>query len=382
MSKRTSTLLLAAFTCIAAFAWEPVNRSGYNLVWSDEFNNGALNTEVWNIETNGNGGGNNELQYYCDRGVRVGTDAASGEGCLILTATKENYGGRTCTSGRVNTMGKVYFKHGKVEARIKMPSTANGLWPAYWMLGNDYPDVNWPRCGEIDICEMGNGNGISAGTQDRYFNGACHWGFYNDQGQYPNYANAVTWDYSLQDGQFHTFTLYWDNNYVTMYCDEAAYPNRDPYYQMGVSDVSGDWSTGLYFQKPFFLLFNLAVGGNFMGYYDINQVTALNSGSASMYIDYVRVYQQGNSTDTFVGPTSDNAAISVVEAAAQHVFIADNVLVVPTEVTSLRLFDLQGHEVMHTTEHNVSAKLLTPGMYIAVMQHTDGTTTQQKLIKQ
>ena len=207
-------------------------QANYRLVWNDEFSGTSLNEEAWNIEVNGNGGGNAELQYYTRENVTIEVDPASGESCLVLTAKKQNYNGKSFTSGRLNSADKVYFTRGKIESRIKLPSTANGLWPAFWMLGNDFKDVGWPRCGEIDILEMGNATGISRGTQDRFFNGACHWGFYKD-GAYPNYARSTTNSYSLQDGEFHIFTLEWDEEYVTMYLDHDKYPNAEPYYKMG-----------------------------------------------------------------------------------------------------------------------------------------------------
>ena len=263
---------------------------GYVLVWQDLFDGDALDSGTWNIEVNGDGGGNSEMQYYVEENVSVGKDG-NGNGCLILTARREEHLGHYFTSGRVNTSGKMKFTHGKVEASIMIPSTANGLWPAYWMMGNDYDNVGWPRCGEVDILEMGHANGIAAGTQDRYLNGACHWGYYKGS-SYPNYSNSVTYDYSVQDGEFHLFSCVWDENALAMYIDLDKYPNAEPYFKMNITDTTDDWSTGLYFHKEFFLLFNLAVGGNFPGIWDINQVTALDNGEAKMYIDYVRVYRK------------------------------------------------------------------------------------------
>jgi len=262
----------------------------WQLVWRDEFNGSTLDTDLWNIEVNGDGGGNGELQYYCERGVSVQN------GNLVLTATKENYGGKACTSGRINTLGKVYFTHGKIEARIKMPLTANGLWPAFWMMGNDITYNSWPNCGEIDIVEMGNQGGYN-GVQDRYLNGACHWGPYTD-GNHPNYGPSTTYNYSLQDN-YHLFTCIWNDNKVAMYIDQDLYPSVSPYYEMSLSDASQENSPGRYFHKPFFVLFNLAVGGAFPGIWDINGITALNSGSRSMYVDWIRIYQKGDASETF-----------------------------------------------------------------------------------
>ena len=268
--------------------------NGYRLVWQDLFDGAALDESVWNIEVNGNGGGNNESQYYRRENVSISQEPKSGRSCLTLTARRENYSGKQFTSGRVNSMGKKYFTHGKVEAYICLPKTANGLWPAFWMMGNDYPTVGWPKCGEIDILEMGNSHGINTGTQETYFNGACHWGFYKN-GAYPNYAKASNAPYSLQDGEFHLYTLIWDEKKISMYLDLDKYPNVAPYYEMGIEGTDDEWATGLYFHHDHFILFNLAVGGHFTGIVNNpNGITALpNAGSeAKMYIDFVKVYQK------------------------------------------------------------------------------------------
>ena len=272
---------------------------GYQLVWSDEFDGTALDETLWNIEVNGNGGGNNELQYYRRENVSVAN------GNLILTARREEYNGKHFTSGRLNSQGKVYFKHGKIESRIKLPKTANGLWPAFWMMGNDIysSGQGWPRCGEIDILEMGNSNGIKNGTQERYFNGACHWGFYRD-GAYPNYAKSSTWSYSLQDDDYHLFTMVWNEQELRMYVDLDRYPDSAPYYNIGIEPeaIDNDWATGLYFHKNFFILYDLAVGGNFPGIWNADGITAVPAGTEkSMYIDWVRVYQKDDVNINYPG---------------------------------------------------------------------------------
>lgn len=271
----------------------------YQLVWDDEFSGTSLSEEAWNIEVNGDGGGNAELQYYLRDNVTIEKDPATGENCLVLTAKKQSYNGKSFTSGRLNSSDKVYFTRGKIVSRIKMPRTANGLWPAFWMLGNDFKEVGWPRCGEIDIVEMGNAQGISRGTQDRFFNGACHWGFYRNGG-YPNYARSTTNSYCIQDGNYHTFTLIWDEEYVSMYLDLELYPDAEPYYKMGVSDMSNDWGTGYYFQHDFFIVYDLAVGGYFTNILSPGGITALNDGDAKMYIDWVRVYQDEDDMNAIV----------------------------------------------------------------------------------
>lgn len=303
MKKSSFCALLGALCMTPAFAQQVGSgeTDGYRLVWQDLFDGTELSPERWNIEVNGSGGGNAELQYYTDRpeNVRVGDDGR-GNGCLILTARREQYQGREFTSGRVNTKNLVCFTHGKIEAAIRFPSTANGLWPAFWMMGNDYDEVGWPQCGETDIVEMGHQNAFPLGTQDRYFNGACHWG-----PAWPNasYAKDNTKAYSLQDGEFHLFTLIWDESSYKMYVDLDTHPKQTPYFSIDhpQNDKDNEWSAGNYFHKDNFILFNLAIGGNFPGIHQASGITALhdqNGHEASMYVDYVKVYQKGLDSDS------------------------------------------------------------------------------------
>jgi len=190
------------------------------------------------------------------------------------------------------TRGKVSCQFGKIEARIKLPPTANGLWPAFWMLGEDYSTVGWPRCGEIDILEMGNAEGISQNKQNRFFNGACHWGE-----TWTFNAQNTTADYNLQD-DFHLYTLIWDENVIKMYLDFDKYPYSAPYYTMCIDGDNIAGKVSHYFKKPFGILLNLAVGGSYTGIVgdsNIDKITALpvEGISIKMYIDYVRIYQKG-----------------------------------------------------------------------------------------
>ena len=276
----------------------------YTLVWNEDFTDGSFDDGAWNIEVNGDGGGNNELQYYCEKAVSIAQHPTTGKQCLVLTATKEQYMDRTCTSGRVNSKGKTYFQYGKIEARIHFPQTANGLWPAFWMMGNDFDQVGWPACGETDIIELGNSNGIKYGTQERYFNGANHWGPRWDQ-HYQD-AASITYPYSVEDG-FHVFTCIWDKEHIAMYVDRDKNPNVEPYYEISIDPSHETNAPGTYFHKPNFILLNLAVGGNFPAIWDINQITALATGPRSMYIDWVRIYQKGDEGEVLVTASdSDN----------------------------------------------------------------------------
>lgn len=313
--------LLLAFACLA-FACQAQNE--YQLQWSDEFEGTELNRDYWNVEDNARGGGNAELQYYTPRNISIEKHPTTGESCLVLTAKKEDYGNRPCTSARLNTQDKVTVHYGKVEARIAFPYTADGLWPAFWMLGNNLAknlgnndDVDktkaalakqgrvvWPKCGEIDICEMGHHKGIENGTQDRYFNGACHWGESFNNGAYPNVGGFYTADYPVQ-GDFHLFTLVWTEDSIAMYLDQDKYPETAPYFQLSLRNKEVN-QPGHYFNHPFYLVLNLAVGGFFPNMpaaekyperitFDdpsFQRVTALPADGTpvKMYVDYIRVY--------------------------------------------------------------------------------------------
>ena len=280
-----------------------VSEIRYHLVWQDLFDADTLDTEHhWNVEENGDGGGNSELQYYSGKNVSLGVEPESGTKCLILTARKEVYRHHFATSGRLNSKDKVSFKYGKIEARIKLPKTSDGLWPAFWLLGVDISSVSWPACGEIDILEMGHADGIKSQKQDRYFNGACHWSV-QPGNNHMYHAEASFSPYNIQD-DFHLYTLIWDSESLKMYLDQDKYPEVDPYFQMSLTDEEKFKDAAKYFRKPYFIIFNLAVGGNFPQVWDINNITALSGGEAKMYVDYVKVYQRGETGEEYSGPVS------------------------------------------------------------------------------
>lgn len=259
----------------------------YQLVWEDNFNLKCLDSTKWNIEENDFGGGNEELQYYHPDNVSI--EHYKDESCLVLTAKKQTLGSKLFTSGRVNSKNKVDFKYGKIEAKIKLPKTSNGLWPAFWLLGNDIDSVGWPKCGEIDIMEMGHHTGIKEGTQELIFNGACHWGKSFNKGEYLNFVEFSTAKKSIQE-EFHIFTLIWDEDSLQMYIDKEE--DSNPYFKMSIDNSDSLQSKGDYFHKNYFVIFNLAVGGNYPEIWNPEKISALDSGDAKMYIDYIRVYQK------------------------------------------------------------------------------------------
>jgi beta-glucanase (GH16 family) len=231
---------------------------------SDEFSvNGAPDSNLWsyNIGTGTDGWGNNELQYYTDRPINIKVE----NGLLKITARREQYMGEAFTSARILSKGKFETKYGRLEARIKLPR-GKGLWPAFWMLGSNSDTAIWPQCGEIDIMEyLGN-------SPTKVF-GTVHG---------PGYSagNAITKTFTLPnsrfDTDFHVFGIEWGENYINYYVDDALYNQITPF------DVTGDWV----FNQPFYIILNMAVGGNYPG--------APNSETPfpqEMLVDYIRVYQ-------------------------------------------------------------------------------------------
>jgi beta-glucanase (GH16 family) len=235
-----------------------------NLVMQDEFDvDGAPNSAYWsyNIGTGNNGWGNNELQYYTDRPENIVVE----DGMLKITAKQELYMGSGYTSARILTKGKVEQKYGRIEARVKLP-WGKGLWPAFWMLGANSDTVIWPECGEIDIMEyLGNNPTTAFGT--------IHGPGYSG-------ANAITKNYTLQndrfDTGFHIFGIEWGENYINYYIDDVLYNQITP------EDVPGEWV----FDQPFYIIMNVAVGGNLPG--SPNGDTTFPQ---TMLVDYVRIYQ-------------------------------------------------------------------------------------------
>jgi beta-glucanase (GH16 family) len=243
--------------------------TNWNLVWSDEFNGTSLDTSNWAYEigTGSGGWGNNELQYYTSRPENIQVTG----GNLAITARKESYGGMNYTSARIKTQGLKSFTYGKMEARIKLPS-GQGLWPAFWMLGTNINNVSWPYCGEIDIMERVNNNSV--------VNGTVHW----DANGYASYGQVSG---NLDFSQYHVYSIEWDSSYIRWFVDGTQY---NEFY---IGNNTGNTEE---FQKSFFLLLNLAVGGNWPG--SPNSSTPFPS---QMLVDYVRVYQAASSTNIVNG---------------------------------------------------------------------------------
>ena len=248
----------------------------WKLLWHDEFDGPEVNEDYWTFEK-GNGiaygvpgWGNGELEYYTKNNTRIEN------GTLIIEAKKEtitdmNEGTFLYTSSRLKTEGKVEFEPPvRVEARIKLPK-GKGLWPAFWMLGSNIREVGWPQCGEIDIMEF-------IGHELRTVHGTVHGPGYSG-------SKGITEAYTLQEGvpdfteDFHVFAIEWFPDKIVWYVDGEQYHTVT---KKQVEAMGKEWV----FDKPFYIILNLAVGGYWPGRPD-----ATTKFPAQMYVDYVRVYR-------------------------------------------------------------------------------------------
>lgn len=239
----------------------PSNYPGYSLKWSDEFNEPVLDKNSWNYETGAGGWGNNELENYTN--TLKNTFITKG-GFLVIEARQDSPD--SYTSARLQTMGKREFTHGRMDIRAKLPK-GKGIWPAIWMLGADIATTPWPASGEIDIMEL-------LGHEPSKVYGTMHWGIAN-QG-----STHIGGDYTLPgedfSQKFHVFSIVWDSTKIEWYVDDHKY------FTGNKSQVNGDYP----FDKPFFFILNVAVGGDWPGNPDNTTLFPQR-----MIVDYVRVFQ-------------------------------------------------------------------------------------------
>lgn len=248
-----------------------VGSSTYNLVWSDEFDGTALNSANWTPETGGGGWGNNEQQIYTSNSENLSV----GGGSLLIQAKKS---GTSWTSARIKSQEKRSFQYGKIEFRAKLP-TGVGPWPAAWLLGNNISSVNWPACGEIDVMEWRGGfNGVPNGDANTVGH-ALHSATRNGSSPVePTSRSAVV----NPSSAFHTYAVVWTANNLVFSVDGVDKATLTP----PTADAAA-------FQKEFFLILNLAMGGSYVGSTIASSVT-----SATYEVDYVRVYQVASATVT------------------------------------------------------------------------------------
>jgi beta-glucanase (GH16 family) len=256
--------------CPTAYASDP---AVWSLEWSDEFNGpsgSSVDSSKWSFDIGGKGWGNNELETYTNRTA----NADLGGGMLVIKALKETFTGpdnitRNYTSARLLTKNKFTQAFGRFEARIKIPY-GQGIWPAFWMLGDNINTAGWPTCGEIDIME-------NIGREPAIVHGTFHGPGYSG-------GSGISAAYALPNGQkfsdsFHTFAVEWEPRVIRFYVDGLLYKTRTP------ADLPA--GTLWVFDHPFFIILNVAVGGGWPGNPDATTVFP-----QQMLVDYVRVYRR------------------------------------------------------------------------------------------
>jgi beta-glucanase (GH16 family) len=244
---------------IAAVAMGCSQPPQWTLVWQDDFDGAAgapPDPAYWDYDVGGGGWGNAQLEFDTARPANVSLD---GQGHLAITARAETYGGRDYTSARIVTRGRFEQSLGRWEARIRLP-TGRGIWPAFWLLGADYPDAGWPACGEIDVMEL-------RGQEPGVAHGSLH---------FPGYSggSAITASYACAGGagtpacpfdqDFHVYAVEVESGRITFEVDGAIYQRIDR-----SSLPSG---TPWPFDRPFFVILNVAVGGAYVGAPDVSTV--------------------------------------------------------------------------------------------------------------
>ena len=265
-------LAILALSCGGGATLQPPPTTGFTLVWSDEFSGAdgsSPDSSKWTYDMGGKGWGNNELECYTNRTQNAQIQG----GNLVITALKENF---TCsdgvasnyTSARLKTQSLFSQSYGRFEARIKIP-VGQGMWPAFWMLGNNITSVSWPACGEIDIME-------NIGKEPGTVHGSLH------SSSTVARTSDATAAFSLPAGQnfaddFHLYAVEWEPGTVRFYVDSNLYAT----FTQSQWPAGGAWI----FDHPFFIILNVAVGGDWPGSPDSTTVFP-----QQMLVDYVRVY--------------------------------------------------------------------------------------------
>lgn len=245
--------------------FQKLDERNWSLVWSDEFDaaTGTLpDAAKWafDLGTGEGGWGNAELQNYTNNPENISLD---GEGNLVITALRNGNG---FTSARIKTQGLFAQKYGRFEARLITPY-GPGLWPAFWMLGENILTSPWPQCGEIDIMEL-------RGQEPHIISGTIHGPGYSG-------GNPITKQYALVnnrfDADYHIYAVEWDENKIDFFVDDFLYQRIER------NDPPGEWV----YDQPFFMILNVAVGGNYVGF-----PTSETPFPQKMVVDFVRVYKE------------------------------------------------------------------------------------------
>jgi len=358
-------LILLFFGCFQLT--NQISAQSYILAWSDEFDAASINTSNWAYDTGGGGWGNGELQTYTSSAA----NSYISNGSLFIKAI--NTTGSNYTSARLKTQGKKSWKYGKIEARIKLPY-GKGIWPAFWMLGNNITTagVGWPKCGEIDIMEMIGGTPSNNGGDRRVF-GTGHW-YQDATTPHASFGSSTAISTGQLSDDFHIFSIIWDAYKIEWYFDGIKYSTLSLISPTVVKNT---------FQAPFFIILNIAVGGTWPGNPDGTTVFP-----QTMEIDYVRVYQLGTAVNENQESPNSLALLenypNPFNPSTKIEFSVPN-----TSLATLKVLNALGQEVATLFNGQVIAgqsnsvqfdgKNLTSGMYFSRLDF-NGHTIMKKMM--
>lgn len=293
-------------TCALA-ALAQTGTAAAQLLWSDEFDAGTRpDSAIWSYDLGASGWGNQELQEYTDSVENAHIE----NGNLVITVREKLTGSSPTgfTSARLRTEDKLMFRYGTIEARIKMPDLRNGLWPAFWTLGNNFGEAGWPACGELDILEMGWRDAVSAGLANRYVASAAHWEYQGTHALYGRTYNAALAEPAGLNGEYHLFSMNWSPDSITTYLDGKVLWTMD----IGL-DSCVDCEE---LHEPHFIILNVAVGGTYTGLLNQEQITAPLP--AEMHVDFVRIYDNGHTELSGSGLTDEPPAIGPAHSGSWY----------------------------------------------------------------
>jgi len=310
--KKIALIIFSFFASISTHAQ-------WDLIWQDEFDGSSLDTTKWKVDVGGNGWGNNESQYYTAQG-----NLNIQNSLLTITAKAEQFGNNQYTSAKIKTEGKFNVRFGKIETRMKCPM-GQGLWPAFWMLGSNHSTIGWPKCGEIDVIEH-----INSETK---VHGTAHW----------DNVGHIYWGGIINNDptQFHNYSIIWDSTKIQWFMNDQIY------YQLNtLNGVNGTEE----FQNSFYLILNLAVGGNWPGYPNANTIFP-----AEMLVDYIKVYQPSNANS--IADNNKNSDLFTI--------IQNDKIILKSNFDYFKIISINGQILNNekTQSKEISIKDLMEGFY-------------------
>jgi beta-glucanase (GH16 family) len=339
---RRAQLLAAAAVLATAL---PASAQTWNLVWSDEFNGAAgtfPDSTRWSYDVGNNGGwGNGESEVYCAAGSSAAPCSSAnpnvfmnGSGSLVIRARRDAAG--TWTSTRMLTSGKFSVQYGRIEARMRLV-VANGLWPAFWMLGTNIGSVGWPSCGEVDIMEWVDSYGAGVTSSALHGPGYSGGGNIGVQSGFPNGTR-------VDDPGYHIYGVMWSPNQIQFYRDTITNVTRT------ITPANIPPGTTWAYNHPFFILLNQAVGGNWFPGPD-GSTPAVND----MLVDYVRVYQAG---------TQPSGTVTIRASANGSFVSADNAGASPLVANRAAASTWEQFRVIDNGDGTISLQAVVNGLFV------------------